>query len=149
LPETRGEDILGALEGDSNVADGEGWVYKLGDPNGPAAEPESPLLWHIPIRVDVQGEVPGDWQGSVSEWVAAQARAHVASVTLSIDQFQSLFSAQAVGSEAPPAAGSLTHEAFALAPAAFAAENVGDVLLPAHASGDLHSLLDFVHPAIA
>jgi hypothetical protein len=116
-------------------------VHELDDAKAAVPLPEQ--LWHVPVRVDAESQMPGDWQGSVSEWVLAQVRAHVASIAVAADQFESLMVGDA---HAAAAAVPASAEAFVVAAAFAGPEPVDAILLPAHASLDLHGL---VQPFIA
>jgi len=92
------------------------------DTSAAAAPDAHPALpWHIIVKIDAQSDVPADWQGSVSDWVAQQVGAHAASVALTETQFESLFPAP-VTTGAGPAPEALSHSVFALGADQAAAE---------------------------
>jgi hypothetical protein len=111
-------------------------VYELDDTKVTVPLPEQ--LWHVPVRIDSESQMPGDWQGSVAEWVLAQVRAHADTIALTAEQFETLMPADGA---AAPSSTAAPHETVVLAAAFEGPEAAEHILLPAHGSGDLHGLV--------
>lgn len=138
-------------------------VYKRDDSQAPVSDPA--FLSHVPIKVEAVSDVPGDWSGSVADWVMLQGRLHASVVTLSDDQYESLFPGAVAQDETDTASQSVSHgtslaSALMAPPAApldsavsAAAFEVSDQVdgAPAHfyAAVYPHGPIEFIMPAIA
>ena len=129
-----------AFEAGGKLAAGIGGIRVADQTIDNAGGVQTPVqLWHIPVKLDAQSDVPSDWSGTVAEWLSLQVASHAVSVTITDDQFATLMQ------EAPftlgPKFEAVSPEAFSAFEASDVPPQLETMLPPSHVLLDFHGLI--------